>query len=993
MLDGGRPYDVVALEARNRANERLISQLNIQIDYLQQKNREVEHRLSEAEIYEREALDKSVNFESKARQLEDELQDVDLLASRLKTDKNAALRVADHELDEAKVELEKSRQELEDMDVQVAQLRAERDRLLNEQIDLKSNLNTKTADNQRMDDLVDKMQADKKRLSSRVNKLTSNERELVLEIERLKNKAAPKRKGGKSINRLDSFIKGLEEERDYWREEVDALQKLLRLHGPGSSPMRSRSPSRSKVSTPAGTPSKSERKTAAHYETIMRVLEDERDHYKREYELLRALRHSRPNSPVRSRSPSLREMSVADETELLRVTRERDELQSMLSKFERHMAEIQTNVKVLTNERDKVNTMYEEAKLELQRMRRDVVRSPKSPKVSLAAQAVLRRVEHERDDAIADLRRMTTERDTLREKLKIATESHLSDRARLEQKIEDLERTIQAVEAERNDLSIRIAALKDKGDRMEDHIKEQVITLGETQDDASQQKAAATQMRLLAEQAETSLMDNRRQLIAKEGDLRAVEERAAQLEVRVAELMRHGKVKDDEIVTLRGTISALDREKDALQIAVDDKAERNVDLEDTVLERDKLLSDFKINTSDLEAQINHLQETIGNKEREIRSLRRQLDSSTEELTETSRGRDVAVRENRRLQDDLGTMTRENQNLNADLDDVINEREELKAQVQDYMIEVKRVEELLAAKEQERSDLLEQYRLLTSEAETYQTQSHQLESEGSNLRLEVMTRESEIRRQREKIDSLEREIQEHMQANRAYEVQVSDLTHSVASLEERVRQLDNDKISTQQDLAAVRDLCAKVESTKDNLARQLSSKSMDNEQIQTLLDDMKREVEILRSQVGSERTNVKSLEQILQTNREKEFQTSLSSQEKNAEIQLLRDRLQLNDSKMESLNREISTLRSRNIEQDAEIDRLRRDLTNERFERERTSQQLRRLGNTPPTDSGRASRSTRISATSSRSSMSPTRRTRSPDRSYSRTSSRAENGHL
>jgi len=32
LLDGGRPYDVVALEARNRGNERLISHLNIQVN-------------------------------------------------------------------------------------------------------------------------------------------------------------------------------------------------------------------------------------------------------------------------------------------------------------------------------------------------------------------------------------------------------------------------------------------------------------------------------------------------------------------------------------------------------------------------------------------------------------------------------------------------------------------------------------------------------------------------------------------------------------------------------------------------------------------------------------------------------------------------------------------------------------------------------------------------------------------------------------------------
>lgn len=56
---------------------------------------------------------------------------------------------------------------------------------------------------------------------------------------------------------------------------------------------------------------------------------------------------------------------------------------------------------------------------ELDRLRREAVRSPKSAKSSLAAQTVLRRVENERDDAIAELRRMTTERDSLRERLKV----------------------------------------------------------------------------------------------------------------------------------------------------------------------------------------------------------------------------------------------------------------------------------------------------------------------------------------------------------------------------------------------------------------------------------------------------------------------------------------------------------------------------------------------------------------------------------------------
>jgi centrosomal protein CEP135 len=61
--------------------------------------------------------------------------------------------------------------------------------------------------------------------------------------------------------------------------------------------------------------------------------------------------------------------------------------------------------------------------------------------------------------------------------------------------------------------------------------------------------------------------------------------------------------------------------------------------------------------------------------------------------------------------------------------------------------------------------------------------------------------------------------------------------------------------------------------------------------------MKQETELLKQQLGSERTNAKNLESLLQNNREKEFQTQLVHQEKSSEIQMLKDRLALNESKM------------------------------------------------------------------------------------------------
>ncbi|XP_067662962.1 centrosomal protein of 135 kDa-like isoform X1 [Haliotis asinina] len=971
MLDGGRPADVVALESRNRANERMISHLNIQVDFLSNKNRELERKLHDSNYKISDADSKLMKRQSQIRDLEAELQDVDRIAKRIQGDKEKVVKTADREMLEAKEELEKSRFELEGLDLTVAQYKTETKRLSKELSEMKIRLSSKENENIRLEGLLDRIEEEKRRLSQRCNKMTANEKELVLEIERLKRKNGPVKKG-KIPSKLDAFIRSVEEERDYYREQAESLQRLLRGDAPRArSPIRSRPSSRAGSPVREATPSRSDKKSIVQYETILRVLEEEKDYYKREYEALKALKRSA--TPIRS-SPT---KGVVEEAEISRLTRERDELKGLLDKFERHMAEIQANVKVLTSERDKLNSMYEETRDELMRLRRELVISPKSPKPSLAAQALLRRAENERDDVVADLRRLTTERDSLRERLKIATETSLSDRARLEQRVEDLENTLHTVEAERNEYIVRVNVLKEEIKTLEEQLKDMSFRLTEVTDDASKVRSTASQMKMLAEENEKSLEETQRRLSRREGELQSQEERSVNLEERLAELSRALQIARDEGNQLRNTINAMDREKDSLQLTVDEKTEKQAQLNNELHDRERFISDLKIRVSELEAQLGHANENLNLKDRELKSMRRQLDSTGEDLTETSRSKDIALRENRRLQDDLAVMTKENQKLNQELQDALEEREQLKVQVQEYIIEVKRTEDVLSSKEQERSDLLEQYRRLSMEAEQYQTTSHQLESEGSNLRLELMTKDSELRRYRDKTENLEREVQEHLSAQQSYEIQLSNLTRSVATLEESLRQTEEDKQNLLADLTAVREMCSRLEGVKETLQRQLTSASLDKEQLASVIEDLRQEGELLKGQVSSERTASKNLESLLQNNREKEFQFQLTTQERNAEVQMLKDRLSLNESKIQSQSREIASLRTRNVELEGDVERLRRQLTGERFERERAVQEMRRHGLNPP-----------VMISEYSSSITRVSRSLSPGRARSRSRSRS-----
>ncbi len=72
--------------------------------------------------------------------------------------------------------------------------------------------------------------------------------------------------------------------------------------------------------------------------------------------------------------------------------------------------------------------------------------------------------------------------------------------------------------------------------------------------------------------------------------------------------------------------------------------------------------------------------------------------------------------------------------------------------------------------------------------------------------------------------------QHLHSQHAYEVQVSNLTKSVANLEESLRREEDEKHNILQDLAAVRDLCTKLEITKDALQRQHTAKTLDHEKV-------------------------------------------------------------------------------------------------------------------------------------------------------------------
>ncbi|NXA61665.1 CP135 protein, partial [Mohoua ochrocephala] len=298
---------------------------------------------------------------------------------------------------------------------------------------------------------------------------------------------------------------------------------------------------------------------------------------------------------------------------------------------------------------------------------------------------------------------------------------------------------------------------------------------------------------------------------------------------------------------------------------------------------EKTIAHLRLTLSELESSTDQMQDMLSIRDREISSLHRQLDTSQLELAEMERVKEMALKENRRLQDDLATMARENQAVSTELEDAIREKEEMKTRVHNYITEVSRFETLIASKEKENQELLEKFRMLHTQAEDWEMKAHQAEGESSSMRLELLSVDTDRRHLRERVEFLEKEIQGHIVAHQVYESQISSITKNMSRLEEDLKRENQDKTSVLAELTSVRELSVKLEASKDLLARQLTSKTMDCERVLGELEDIKSEVELLKKQLSSERLTVQNLETLLATSRDKEFQNQLTSQEKDTEI--------------------------------------------------------------------------------------------------------------
>ncbi|XP_010132970.1 PREDICTED: testis-specific gene 10 protein-like, partial [Buceros rhinoceros silvestris] len=596
----------------------------------------------------------------------------------------------------------------------------------------------------------------------------------------------------------------------------------------------------------------------------------------------------------------------SSDPEVLKRLKEYEELKSTLKNYERYVAEIQGNLKVLTAERDKIFNLYEQAQEEVSRLRQEVIKCSSTPKNTVRAQAVLRHLEIERDTALSDFRRMATERDSLREQLKISQESAFREKAHLEQRIEDLETTVQNLDSERLEQMSKVALMKDCIDSLETEMKRLARRALDSETERSHQQAECVSLRLFNEKTEQSLLETEQNLVKKKYEMQLAQEKIRCLDEKIDNFSRQSLLQQEEICALKETVAQLHKEKATLQDYVEEGKEQIAFFEESLSVKEKIIADFKILISELEHSTKKSAEALCVREKDITSLHQQLQETSKELAQTNKNRESLAQENDRLQEHLSNIKQESQVLYRKIVKYENELDNMKLKAQDSNTDIVRLKGILKSKERENCELLENYHKACEQGESWEAKWHQAEADCSSVRLALISAEFENRRLKEKIESLETEL------------------------------------------------------------GQLQSKCESNHS----------EIEVLRKQLGNERASVKkNLESLIVSNCEKEFQLQKAKQEKDSEIQFLKEQLSSAESKLAVQSQDFTQLRNRAAQLELELGITKIRLETKCFERECAVQELRHQKHPIPYQ------------------LSSTLRTSSPERSHHRFPDRSPDGSL
>ncbi|KAG5335528.1 CP135 protein, partial [Acromyrmex heyeri] len=924
-----------------------------EVKVLQQVKLELEQQLKESLNKQHDAMSQAMKLAARNEELEKELRDIDHVALAVEADCNSTVK-------ENNRRVCRLQEKLEDVMTQVHVLERELTVERREVQELRADLEACKLEKRNIQRTLECTLDEKKQMSDKINQLTVIEKSVNMErltkendcqeqdINQLQftNKILEEHTHKKNIGQNNG---GNEQTQEKIKREKNDQNKGMNTSKKKNALKNNRNEKHDVIDHQIAINDKkiikntndfdmqkrideADLKIASLQQTIQR-LEIERDHYRKEY--INCLGEQRRTSD------NVNKDNADLWTQICELKRELSDMEQALSKTHREKEELchkkkdlEARLQTYNNQQRQMCISCKSCNL-CQPIRICACASglPSIGDVS-TTKTMLERLERERDIARADVERLIDERDALREKFEIMLDTHKSEQLRLKENLIEAENRLKHMEKERQDLLVTQGSRRATMNGLEDQLGDVQEELRRTKQELMAQRTQYFQLRTLQDQTDQALGDAQSQLSQTESELNKAVDHNRNMEQQQLQLNDQIKELKQEINTLRSSMTLLDQEKDRLLMVLDEKTEKIAALERELTHKDQQKEAVQKQIRDLQHKNEICIDQSAEQERQLRSLQVEMESIQRQFEAASVDRENAIHENRKLQDDLAALTCEMRNMQRELETSRAECYDLKRQLQTYVSEVRRAEELLNRKENERTEMLNHFRSLSLEATVLENNNHSLESEAAEVRGALQTA-------RHQILDLERQLADKECLIKGYESQISSLTQSVASMEMQLQQQIEQKHRIDTDLMAVRDLCVKLDQQKDTLTEQLGDKDTMKAHYEAQLSRLQAEQSIVEDQITRDRVTVERLETLLNQARQESMNAETSNQELQNEVSRLKQKISELQSKLSSESAELKQYQNQAAEYSKQISELRRQVTNERFDRARKEEENRR----------------------------------------------------
>ncbi|XP_032794482.2 centrosomal protein of 135 kDa isoform X1 [Daphnia magna] len=489
--------------------------------------------------------------------------------------------------------------------------------------------------------------------------------------------------------------------------------------------------------------------------------------------------------------------------------------------------------------------------------------------------------------------------------------------------------------------------------------------LKETEQDLNAEKAKVWQLqqdmenshgKLKVTEREVSLEKNRLQQLQAEianADMNAASltkkmmEKTAQLD----EARQHCNGLEQKVLRLEEQVGSLQGQLRSLQVI---RAQGETEQRQLLDELDACkarINQLERQSSTKQDTITMLQNHIQTYENKIQMLERETGEKNSQVELNRRQNDRLVDEIDKAKIDNSSLRQENERLVASLaqsrGELDRERkgaEDLRREIQSYVNHVRQVESILAKKDEEKDALLKQFQALANETSSFDTERENMERSIRSQKQEVTTLQAELLTVRRRLGELEQLYAQQKTAGVQSEMQADDLLRRLGILERDLRDERGDKIRLEQQLAAAHDLQNRLEKQLEKLRMEAAQADSTTHQMETETTRLHEDFRVLDQRLLKEKENVRNLESLVSILRQERSQQENQMRTMSQDLTRLHHREIILQEELANVKAELCGTEGKVADLSRENQRLKQEVLQEKFEREKTRQEYKRIGN-------------------------------------------------